>query len=171
MLELTDKQIGRAGSPGHRARGGCPRPDPRISRHVPKALSAGRTLEKIHFVRDVFTPCTLSDSLLEAVTEAAKNATADDVILLSPAGSNFNQVQNDKQNSERFWEKVKSISWGRQSTDPNRHGKNDDQLKRIRHSSGKYNFSPRGFLRKNHGANSPTTHPSQKGRDSAKFNE
>jgi UDP-N-acetylmuramoylalanine--D-glutamate ligase len=96
---------------------------PQISRRVKGAFLVGEAREKIRSAWGRFTPCTLSNSLLEAVTEAAKNATAGDVILLSPACSNFNQVQNYQQSGERFYEMVKSISRGRQCRNPNRHGK------------------------------------------------
>ncbi len=96
---------------------------PQISRHVKGAFLLGPAGEKIRSAWGLFTPCTLSNSLLEAVTEAAKNTVAGDVVLLSPACSNFNQVQNYKQSGERFYEIVKSISRGGPSANPNRHGK------------------------------------------------
>jgi UDP-N-acetylmuramoylalanine-D-glutamate ligase len=48
----------------------------------------------------LFTPCTPNDSLLEAITEAAKNATAGDVVLVSPAGSSLDRFQNCQQRRE-----------------------------------------------------------------------
>jgi UDP-N-acetylmuramoylalanine--D-glutamate ligase len=85
---------------------------PQISKRVKGAFLIGEAREKIRSAWSLFTPCTLSDSLLEAVTEAAKNATAGDVILLSPACSSFDQFQNYQQRGERFCQAVESISRG-----------------------------------------------------------
>jgi UDP-N-acetylmuramoylalanine--D-glutamate ligase len=85
---------------------------PLISRRVKGAFLIGEAREKIRSSWSLFTPCTLADSLLEAVTEAAKNATPGDVILLSPACSSFDQFQNYQQRGEKFYAAVKSISRG-----------------------------------------------------------
>jgi len=144
---------------------------PRISGRVQEAFRTGEIRKKIDPAKKRFTPCTLFNSLLEAITEAAKNAAIGDVVLLSPACSSFDQFQNYQQSGEGFYHVMKSISRGRHNANPNRNGRNDGKLKRIRFISGKCNFSFRGFLRKNHGANHPPTHTSQKGRCSAKPNE
>ncbi|MBC8094803.1 MAG: UDP-N-acetylmuramoyl-L-alanine--D-glutamate ligase, partial [Akkermansiaceae bacterium] len=96
---------------------------PLISRRVKGAFLIGETREKIRSAWSLFTPCTLSDSLLEAVTVAAKNAVPGDVILLSPACSSFDQFQNYQQRGERFCQIVKSISWGEPSATPNMNDK------------------------------------------------
>jgi hypothetical protein len=54
------------------------------------AIKQGR---KIPSARGLFTPCMLASSLLEAMAEAARNATSGDVILLSPACSGFDQFR------------------------------------------------------------------------------
>jgi UDP-N-acetylmuramoylalanine--D-glutamate ligase len=95
---------------------------PHISKCVKGAFLIGEAREKIRAAWGLFTPCTLSDSLLEAVTEAAKNATAGDVVLLSPACSSFDQFQNYQQRGERFYQAVKSISGGRHDANPHMNG-------------------------------------------------
>src|SRR6185369_2340934 len=50
-------------------------------------------VRKIPSTRLLFTPCKLAFSLLEAMAEAARNATSGDVILLSPACSGFDQFR------------------------------------------------------------------------------
>ena len=95
---------------------------PHISQRVKGAFLLGEAREKIRAAWSLFTPCTLADSLLEAVTEAAKNATAGDVVLLSPACSSFDQFQNYQQRGERFYQAVKSISGGRPDANPHMNG-------------------------------------------------
>src|SRR5690606_35024277 len=85
---------------------------PLISKRVKGAFLIGEAREKIRSAWSLFTPCTLADSLLEAVTVAEKNAVPGDVVLLSPACSSFDQFQNYQQRGERFCEIVKSISRG-----------------------------------------------------------
>jgi UDP-N-acetylmuramoylalanine--D-glutamate ligase len=92
---------------------------PLISKRVKGAILIGESREKIRSAWSLFTPCTVAGSLLEAVTEAAKNAVPGDVVLLSPACSSFDQFQNYQQRGEKFCEIVKSISWGRGPTNPN----------------------------------------------------
>jgi UDP-N-acetylmuramoylalanine--D-glutamate ligase len=99
---------------------------PHISKRVKGAFLIGEAREKIRAAWGLFTPCTLADSLLEAVTEAAKNATAGDVVLLSPACSSFDQFQNYQQRGERFCQTVKSISGGRHGADPHMNGGTPD---------------------------------------------
>ncbi len=110
------------------------------------------------FVRAVFTPCTLGDSLLEAITEAARNATAGAVIFVSPACSRVGRSQNHQQRREGICRRVKSISRGRQAANPHMNGRNSGNLKQNRSSRRNCVISFRGFLRENHGANIPTTH-------------
>jgi UDP-N-acetylmuramoylalanine-D-glutamate ligase len=47
--------------------------------------------------------------LLEAVAEAARNAVAGDVVLLSPACSSFDQFQNYQHRGEVFRQAVKNL--------------------------------------------------------------
>jgi UDP-N-acetylmuramoylalanine--D-glutamate ligase len=92
---------------------------PLISKRVKGAFLIGEAREKIRSAWGLFTPCTLMDSLLEAVTVAAKSVVPGDVVLLSPACSSFDQFQNYQERGERFCQIVKSISWGEQVVTPN----------------------------------------------------
>ncbi|MEY2466979.1 MAG: UDP-N-acetylmuramoylalanine--D-glutamate ligase [Verrucomicrobiota bacterium] len=96
---------------------------PLISKRVRGAFLIGEAREKIRSSWSLFTPCTLSDSLLEAITEAAKNAAPGDVVLLSPACSSFDQFQNYQERGEKFYAAVKSISRGGPKGNPNISGK------------------------------------------------
>jgi UDP-N-acetylmuramoylalanine--D-glutamate ligase len=49
------------------------------------------------------------DSLLEAVSEAARNAVAGDVVLLSPACSSFDQFQNYQHRGDVFKRAVMNL--------------------------------------------------------------
>jgi len=92
---------------------------PLLSQRVKHAFLMGEAGEKIRAAWSLFTPCKVVDSLLEAVTEAAKNAASGDVVLLSPACSSFDQYRNYQERGEIFCQTVKSIGRGMQSHDPN----------------------------------------------------
>jgi UDP-N-acetylmuramoylalanine--D-glutamate ligase len=79
---------------------------PLLSRRVKGAMLLGETREKIRAAWSLFTPCTLVDTLVEAVSEAARVATAGDVVLLSPACSSFDQFRNYQHRGETFREAV-----------------------------------------------------------------
>ncbi len=89
-----------------------------LSQRVKGAILIGETREKIRTAWGRFTPCTLADSLLEAVTEAAHRAVPGDVVLLSPACSSFDMFQNYQHRGEVFREAVKAWaqSGGKQQT-------------------------------------------------------
>ncbi len=97
---------------------------PLLSQRVKHAFLMGEASEKIRAAWSLFTPCKVVDSLLEAVTEAAKNAASGDVVLLSPACSSFDQYRNYQERGEIFCQTVKSIGRGMQSHDPNINDKN-----------------------------------------------
>ncbi len=82
---------------------------PLLSQRVKGAFLMGETREKIRAAWSLFTPCTLVDSLLEAVTESAQNAVAGDVVLLSPACSSFDQFQNYQHRGEVFRQAVQNL--------------------------------------------------------------
>jgi UDP-N-acetylmuramoylalanine--D-glutamate ligase len=92
---------------------------PLISKRVKGAFLIGGAREKIRSAWSLFTPCTLSNSLLEAMTVAAKNAASGDVVLLSPACSSFDEFQNYQQCGQKFYILTKSISRGGPQGDPN----------------------------------------------------
>ena len=79
---------------------------PLLSQRVKRAFLIGDTREKIRAAWSLFTPCTLMNSLLEAVSEAAQSAVAGDVVLLSPACSSFDQFKNYQHRGEVFRQAV-----------------------------------------------------------------
>ena len=96
---------------------------PLISQRVKGALLIGEAREKIRAAWSLFTPCKVVDSLLEAVSEAAKKAASGDVVLLSPACSSFDQFRDYQERGEVFCQMVKSIGRGAESGTPNMNGK------------------------------------------------
>lgn len=82
---------------------------PLLARRVKHAFLLGETREKIRAAWSLFTPCTLVDSLLEAVSKASENAIAGDVVLLSPACSSFDMFQNYQHRGEVFRDAVKRL--------------------------------------------------------------
>jgi UDP-N-acetylmuramoylalanine--D-glutamate ligase len=93
---------------------------PLLSRRVKGAFLIGASREKIRSAWSLFTPCTLADSLVEAVTEAAHNAVAGDVVLLSPACSSFDQFQNYQHRGEVFRQAVRHLQKPAESEIPDR---------------------------------------------------
>ena len=96
---------------------------PLVSKKVKHVFLVGESREKLRAAWSLFTPCTVMDSLVEAVHEAARNAVSGDVVLLSPACSSFDQFRNYQNRGETFCEAVKSISGGAQVETPNIDGK------------------------------------------------
>jgi UDP-N-acetylmuramoylalanine--D-glutamate ligase len=96
---------------------------PLLSKRVKHAFLIGEAAEKIRAAWSLFTPCTVTDSLLEAVIEASRRAASGDVVLLSPACSSFDQFRNYQERGESFCKIVKSIGRGQSEQDPNIHGK------------------------------------------------
>jgi len=82
---------------------------PLLSQRVKAAYLIGETREKLRAAWSLFTPCTLADSLLEAVQSAARDAVSGDVVLLSPACSSFDQFQNYKHRGEMFRQAVNDL--------------------------------------------------------------
>jgi UDP-N-acetylmuramoylalanine--D-glutamate ligase len=87
---------------------------PLLSQRVKGAYLIGETRAKLRAAWSLFTPCTLADSLLEAVQSAARDAVSGDVVLLSPACSSFDQFQNYKHRGEVFRQAVNDL----QGTEP-----------------------------------------------------
>jgi UDP-N-acetylmuramoylalanine--D-glutamate ligase len=96
---------------------------PLLSKRVKHAFLIGESAEKIRAAWSLFTPCTVADSLLEAVIEAARRAVSGDVVLLSPACSSFDQFRDYQERGESFCKIVKSIGRGAQAPDPNINGR------------------------------------------------
>jgi UDP-N-acetylmuramoylalanine--D-glutamate ligase len=82
---------------------------PVLSQRVKGACLIGETREKLRAAWSLFTPCTLADTLVEAVAEAARNAVAGDVVLLSPACSSFDQFRNYQHRGEVFRQAVREL--------------------------------------------------------------
>ena len=95
---------------------------PLLSRRVKGAFLIGKVSAKIRSAWTLFTPCKLAPSLLEAVAEAARNATSGDVVLLSPACSGLDQFRNYQYRGQMFYEAVKSIGRGELTPNPYMHG-------------------------------------------------
>jgi UDP-N-acetylmuramoylalanine--D-glutamate ligase len=93
---------------------------PLLSQRVKRVFLIGESTEKLRAAWGLFTPCTVSQTLLEAVSEAAKNASPDDVVLLSPACSSFDQFRDYQERGETFCRAVKSISGGLPDSHPYR---------------------------------------------------
>ena len=83
---------------------------PLISQRAKGAFLIGETRERIRAAWSLFTPCTLADSLVEAVAEAARNAVPGDVVLLSPGCSSFDQFQNYQQRGDVFRQAVEKLA-------------------------------------------------------------
>jgi UDP-N-acetylmuramoylalanine--D-glutamate ligase len=96
---------------------------PLLAARVKRALLVGEASERMRAAWNVFTPCTLAGSLIKAVTEAAKNATSGDVVLLSPACSGWDQFRNHQHRGEVFCQAVKSIGRGVCGRTPNIDGR------------------------------------------------
>ena len=100
--------------------------------------------------RKLFTPCMPADPLLEAVSEAAGNATSRDVVLLSPASSGLDQSRNHQYRAARLCNAVKSIGWGGASPNPNIHGLSATRFNVMgRQCENATEFASGFFLRKN----------------------
>jgi UDP-N-acetylmuramoylalanine--D-glutamate ligase len=95
---------------------------PVISQRVKGAFLIGEAASAIRSAWSLFTPCMQAPSLLEAVAEAARNATSGDVVLLSPACSGLDQFRNYQHRGQMFCEAVKSIGRGEVAPNPHMHG-------------------------------------------------
>ena len=82
---------------------------PLLSQRVKRAFLLGDTREKIRAAWSLFTPCTVVNSLLEAVEQSAANAVPGDVVLLSPACSSFDMFQNYQHRGEVFRQTVRRL--------------------------------------------------------------
>jgi UDP-N-acetylmuramoylalanine--D-glutamate ligase len=82
---------------------------PLLTRRVKGAFLLGESREKLRAAWSLFTPCTLVDSLLEAVSKAAERAEAEDYVLLSPACSSLDMFQSYHHRGELFREAVQQV--------------------------------------------------------------
>lgn len=97
---------------------------PLLSKRVKGAFLIGEACERLRSAWSLFTPCATAHSLLEAVTEAAKEAASGDVVLLSPACASFDQFRDYQQRGEAFCSAVKSIGRGVPAAIPHMNGTN-----------------------------------------------
>lgn len=79
---------------------------PLLSQRVKGTFLLGETREKIRAAWSLFTPCTLVDSLAEAVAQAADSARPGDVVLLSPACSSFDMFRDYQHRGDEFRQTV-----------------------------------------------------------------
>ena len=82
---------------------------PLLARRVKGAFLLGESREKLRAAWSLFTPCTLVESLLEAVSKAAERAEAEDYVLLSPACSSLDMFQSYQHRGELFREAVQQV--------------------------------------------------------------
>ncbi len=97
---------------------------PLVSKRVKQAFLLGEASEKIRSAWGLFIPCTVLNSLVEAVTEAARRAVSGDVILFSPGRPNGDSYRSCQERGEIFCWAVKSIRRGAPGEHPNIHDKN-----------------------------------------------
>ena len=94
---------------------------PILSKRVKQAYLMGEASEKIRAAWSLFIPCTVLNSLVEAVTEAAHHAVSGDVVLFSPACSSVDPYRSYEERGEIFCRTVKSIRRGVPREHPNMH--------------------------------------------------
>jgi len=83
---------------------------PMLSQRLKGAFLYGEARERLRSAWSLFTPCTLADSLLEALKKVARKATTGDVVLLSPACSSLDQFTNYQHRGEVFREAVRKMA-------------------------------------------------------------
>jgi UDP-N-acetylmuramoylalanine--D-glutamate ligase len=83
---------------------------PLLKERVKGAFLFGETRDKLRAAWGGFTTCATVESLLEGISEAAKNAVSGDVVLLSPACSSFDQFQNYQHRGEVFRQRVLGLA-------------------------------------------------------------
>lgn len=82
---------------------------PLLAQRVKHAILLGETREKLRASWSLFTPCTLADSLLEAVNEAVRIAAPGDIVLLSPACASFDLFRDYRHRGEVFRQAVAQL--------------------------------------------------------------
>jgi UDP-N-acetylmuramoylalanine--D-glutamate ligase len=75
---------------------------PLLAKRVKGAFLLGGTREKLRASWSLFTPCTVVESLLEAVQRAAEAAVPGDIVLLSPACSSFDMFRSYQDRGHAF---------------------------------------------------------------------
>lgn len=83
---------------------------PLLAQRVKGAFLMGESREKLRASWSLFTPCTVVDSLLEAVQSAAESAATGDIVLLSPACSSFDMFENYQDRGKMFRAAVEQLT-------------------------------------------------------------
>ena len=141
---------------------------PLLAKRVKHAFLIGETRERIQSAWSLFTPCTLADSLCDAVSMAYENGISGDVVLLSPACSSFDMFQNYQHRGEVFRRAVQQLLSTSQAVHPQ--GKSvlahsDANSLELLEEPFSNNISSRGFLTKSPAMNkseSNTPHNNQR---------
>jgi UDP-N-acetylmuramoylalanine--D-glutamate ligase len=82
---------------------------PILARRVKHAYLLGETRERIRAAWSLFTPCTLVNSIPEAISLGSQSAAQGDVVLLSPACSSFDMFKDYQHRGECFREAVRGM--------------------------------------------------------------
>jgi UDP-N-acetylmuramoylalanine--D-glutamate ligase len=83
---------------------------PLLAQRVKGAFLMGESREKLRASWSLFTPCTMVDSLLEAVQSAAENAVSGEIVLLSPACSSFDMFESYQDRGRMFRAAVEQLT-------------------------------------------------------------
>jgi UDP-N-acetylmuramoylalanine--D-glutamate ligase len=81
---------------------------PLLAQRVKGAFLIGEMREKLRAAWSLFAPCTIVESMDEAVRNAAENAHSGDVVLLSPGCSSFDMFESYQERGQQFREAVKN---------------------------------------------------------------
>ncbi len=93
---------------------------PVVAARVKHAFLLGTNREKIRAAWSLFTPCTLVDSLLEAVQKAAEKSFSGDVILFSPASRCSEMFRNVHHRGDVYRQAI--AQWSRSISSGSRDG-------------------------------------------------
>ena len=83
---------------------------PLLAQRVKGAFLIGEAREKLRASWSLFTPCTLVESLLEAVQNATASAVDGDLVLLSPACSSFDMFESYQDRGKMFRQIVEQLA-------------------------------------------------------------
>src|SRR5688572_2481777 len=83
---------------------------PLLAHRVKGAFLLGESREKLRASWSLFTPCTLVNSLLEAVQGASESAVSGDIVLLSPACSSFDMFESYQHRGKIFRAAVEQLT-------------------------------------------------------------
>ena len=73
-----------------------------LSLRVKGAYLIGQTAREMRSVWRSFVTCNLADNMIEAVSEAGRNAVPGDVVLLSPACASFDMFDSYQHRGDLF---------------------------------------------------------------------